>query len=262
MTKRLVLEWPDPRPFRARDGAPIKILALSDDLESTLTDKRNRAALQPIDLILGCGDLDYDDLAYVADAMDAPLVYVRGNHDFKEAWEAKASTCPQPLGSPFLIKRDGLAIGGLEWPGQHSRNAGRSEIGAWRQSISLAAHWIGHTSPLIVISHVPPSGAGDVPTDPYHRGFEGYAWAMRRLRPKLWLHGHTPLAATREWHIDVHGTEVVNVTGAVLIELCAPGTVRKDEDTDARPASADARPASAESTPVPAPEEPELAPKP
>ena len=259
MTKRLVLEWPDHRPFRARDGAPIKILALSDDLESTLTDKRNRTALQPIDLILGCGDLDYDDLAYVADAMDAPLVYVRGNHDFKESWEAKADTCPQPLGSPFLIKREGLAIGGLEWPGQHSRSAGRSEIGAWRQAISLSAHWLGRSAPLIVISHVPPSGAGDVPTDPYHRGFEGYAWAMRHLRPFLWLHGHTPLAATRDWHLNTQGTEVVNVTGAVLIELWAPGSAPKAADRTDQPAAGRAA-EPAESAPLA--DEPALTPKP
>ena len=224
MTRRLVLEWPDPRPFRARDGAPIRILALSDDLDSTLTDHRNREALLPIDMLLGCGDLDFDDLGYVADALNAPLVYVRGNHDFKSPWEE--GTCPQPLGSPFLVKREGLTIGGLEWPGHHHRGNGRSEVGAWRHSISLVAHHVGHTAPLIVISHVPPAGAGDVPTDAYHRGFEGYAWAMRHLHPLLWLHGHTPLAASPDWHTKVDGTEVVNVTGAVLVELLAPGSRR------------------------------------
>ena len=228
MTRRLSIEWPDAKPFRARDGAPFRILAISDDLDTTLTDKRNRERLRPIDMILGCGDLHFDELGYVADAMDAPLVYVRGNHDVGRRWRETAGSCPQPLGSPFLIHRDGFSIGGLEWPGLHSRAAGRSDLGAWRHAISLAAHRVGHFDPLIVLSHVPPAGVGDVPTDPYHRGFEGYAWALRRLRPRLWLHGHTPLAAAPEWRLSAGHTDVVNVTGSVLIELFAPGTMRPE----------------------------------
>ena len=77
---------------------------------------------------------------------------------------------------------------------------------------------------MIVLSHVPPRGAGDVPSGEYHRGFRGYAWLMRRLRPPLWLHGHTPLAAATEWHIQSGSTTVVNATGAVVIEIWAPGS--------------------------------------
>jgi hypothetical protein len=66
---------------------------------------------------------------------------------------------------------------------------------------------------------VPPLGAGDASTDPYHRGFKGYRWLLERLEPTLWLHGHTPLAATEEWKVEVGPTTVVNVTGAVLIDL-------------------------------------------
>jgi hypothetical protein len=75
---------------------------------------------------------------------------------------------------------------------------------------------------MIVLSHVPPLGAGDAPTDPYHRGFKGYRWLLDRLEPTLWLHGHTPLAATAEWKVQVGLTVVVNVTGAVLIDLMPP----------------------------------------
>jgi hypothetical protein len=47
---------------------------------------------------------------------------------------------------------------------------------------------------------------------------------MRRLRPPLWLHGHTPLAAMSDWHIQKGPTMLVNVTGAVIIEIWAPGS--------------------------------------
>ena len=76
--------------------------------------------------------------------------------------------------------------------------------------------------PMIVVSHAPPRAAGDVATDAYHRGFKGYRWLLERLEPTLWLHGHTPLAAARDWQVQVGRTKVINVTGAVLIDLLPP----------------------------------------
>lgn len=228
MTHRLSLEWPDPLPFRSRDGASIRILALSDVLEPTLADARNREAIMPVDLILGCGDLDFDDLGFVADGFNAPLVYVQGNHDAEESWANSSGCCPVPMHAPFMVRRNGLTICGLGWPSLHDQPSRRSEFGAWRQALSLAICRLGRSGPLIVISHAPPAGAGDVPTDAYHRGFRGYAWLLRRLAPCLWLHGHTPLAATHEWHVNVSGTELVNVTGAVLIELLPPGQTKAE----------------------------------
>ncbi len=95
MTRRLTLEWPDSAPFRDRDGAPIRLLAVSDVLEPALVDERNRKAVAPIDLIIGCGDLDCDDLAFIADGFDAPLVYVQGNHDTEERWRQRAAHLPR-----------------------------------------------------------------------------------------------------------------------------------------------------------------------
>jgi len=222
MTRRLRIEWPDPAPFRERDGAAIRILAVSDILEPTLIDLRNRTALGPIDFIVGCGDLDHDDLSFVADGFNSPLLFVHGNHDTNERKPDHASACPEPLRSAAMTRQSGISVAGLEWPGIRGKRGNRSETTAWSQSLRLATRRLGRSGPLIVVSHVPPLGAGDVATDPYHRGFRGYRWLLRRLRPVLWLHGHTPLAATSEWQICVGRTTIVNVTGAVLIELTPP----------------------------------------
>jgi Icc-related predicted phosphoesterase len=222
VTRRLSLEWPDPTPFGRRDGTPIRILAVSDMLEPTLGETRNREAMGPIDVILGCGDLDCDDLRFVADRFDAPLVYVMGNHDSDEKWARCGDLCPEPMHSETVALRAGVAIAGLTWPGSRGKRAIRSESTAWRQSIRLAARCMRQSHPLIVISHVPPVGVGDVATDPYHRGFKGYGWLLHHLQPALWLHGHTPLAAAGSWHQTAGSTRVVNVTGAVLIELLPP----------------------------------------
>ena len=72
--------------------------------------------------------------------------------------------------------------------------------------------------PVIVASHIPPRGAGDVATDDYHVGSPAYRWILDRLRPPLWLHGHTPLAGVHDWRVISGSTMIVNVTGAVLVD--------------------------------------------
>jgi uncharacterized protein len=222
VTRRLTIEWPDPAPFRDRGGTPIRILAVSDILEPTLIDARNRNAIAPVDFIVGCGDLDQDDLAFIADSFNSPLLYVHGNHDTNEHSRNGAEICPEPIHSTATIRQSGLSIAGLTWPGKRGKAGHRSEKAAWNQAMRLATRRLVRRGPLIVLSHVPPLGSGDVATDAYHRGFRGYHWLLHRLEPVLWLHGHTPLAAARDWQVQVGRTTIVNVTGAVLIELTPP----------------------------------------
>ena len=224
MTRHVSIEWPDAAPFRERGGAPIRVLAVSDQLDPALGDERSRRAIGPIDFIVGCGDLDCDDLSFLADGFNAPLVYVLGNHDAEARWEACRAYCPDGIKSTAVHHEAGLSIAGLTWPGRRGPRALRSEGGAWGQALRLAVRMLGRPKPMIVLSHVPPRGAGDVPNGGYHRGFVGYWWLLRRLRPPLWLHGHTPLPAITEWHIQRGTTTLVNVTGAVVVEIWAPGS--------------------------------------
>jgi len=222
VTRHIELEWPDPTPFRDRGGSPIRLLVVSDSMDPTLLDGRNRQALGPIDLIVGCGDLDCNDLSFIADGFDAPLVYVFGNHDAPERWAACTGFCPEPIHSTAVRHFLGLAVAGLSWPGGRGKGATRSERAAWNQALSLAARRLGKTDPLIVISHGAPLGAGDMPDGTYHRGFRGYRWLMDRLAPPLWLHGHTPLAVRSDWRLQVGRTTLVNGTGGVVIGLLPP----------------------------------------
>ena len=72
-----------------------------------------------------------------------------------------------------------------------------------------------------------PLGAGDAP-DPFHRGCRAYRWLLEPTRPVLWLHGHTPLASV-PWRVTCGTTMLVNVTGAVLVELVASVPWRSTE---------------------------------
>ena len=218
MIRRLRLDWPAGAPRGNSEPSCLRLLAVSDEPDRALGFERNRALIGRIDAVVGCGDLEPDYLAFLADAFCVPLLYVRGNHDRGANWQATNLVLPEPLTG----KRERLAgasLVGLSWPGEFDKTrAMRDDTAAWRQALGIGLR-PRHNRPLIVISHVPPLGLGDSPEDAYHRGFAAYEWLCRRLHPMLWLHGHTSLAAAREWRVQWGETTFANVTGAVLVEI-------------------------------------------
>jgi len=225
VTRRLAVPWPDGRAFLGRGGRPIRLLAASDERDPTLEVAANRAALEPVDLVIGCGDLSPDWLGFLGDAFVAPLVFVRGNHDNGGPWPAPREV-PLPASGIDDQSLPGFEIVALPWPTFDLGKARRDERAAWRQVAGIGpARLLRGARDVIVVSHVPPRGAGDTPDDPYHVGFAAYAFAQRRLQPRLWLHGHTSLAAQPSWRVQHGPTTVVNATGSVLVEL-TPGPIQ------------------------------------
>ena len=226
MIRRLVIDWPDPRPFIGRSGRPIRFLAASDMKEPALEHAANRADLGALDGVIGCGDLDPDWLTFLADAFHVPLVYVRGNHDRGGEWEERPLRVPVWLEPGRVDRLAGIGLVGLCWPGLLEPGNRRRPWLAWRQSISIAIRILrsrlaGRREPLVVISHVPPAGVGDAP-DPYHQGFPAYRWLLGLLRPPIWIHGHTTTASVASLLEQSGETAVANATGAMLIELRPP----------------------------------------
>lgn len=225
MINQLAIVWPDARAFAGRDGRPIRFLVASDEPEPALRHAVNRDELGQLDGVIGCGDLEPDWLRFLADAFNTPLVYVRGNHDRGGDWNARPLLVPAWLEAGTIEGLAGIPIVGLEWPGVDAPGNRRRPWLAWRQTIRITRRLIRARlwrRPLIVISHVPPAGVGDCPTDAYHVGFPAYRWLLDRLAPPIWLHGHTTLASVRRLVERAGPTVVANATGALLIELTAP----------------------------------------
>ncbi len=224
MIRRIALAWPDPHPFRARDGRPIRLLATSDELDPALDVRENREAIGPIDLVVGCGDLSPDRLGFLADAFCVPLVYLLGNHDRGGQW-LNPRMLPDATSGIDRTSLPELPMLFLPWPGDTRGRAHRDDGAAWRQAVHLAAGMLVRPPRgCLVLSHVPPLDIGDTPTDPYHRGFAAYRFLLDRIAPPLWLHGHTALAACAEWRTRYRSTVVANVTGTVVVEIAPPGT--------------------------------------
>ena len=228
MIGRLTIEWPDRRAFAARGGRPIRFLVASDVPEPALQHVVNREALGDLDGVLGCGDLEPEWLAFLADAFNTPLVYVRGNHDHGGEWHDRPLPVPTWLEAGGIDRLAGIPIVGLEWPGVDKPDNRRRPWLAWRQALRIAQRLITSRlwrSPLIVISHVPPAGVGDA-SDAYHVGFPAYRWLLGRLAPPVWLHGHTTTASVTRLVERSGRTVVANATGALLVELVAPAETR------------------------------------
>ena len=223
MTGRLVVPWPDPGLFAARAGEPLRMLAISDEREPSLDAQRTREALPPIDLIVGCGDLQPEYLTFLADAFCVPLIYVRGNHDVGAAWRhEQRESLPAPLVDGRVHEELGLRVIGFSGsPRYNDRELQFSESTMWLRSI--AAGFRRPKAPILVISHTPPRGMNDDDDLP-HRGFTAFRWLADRLAPPLWLHGHTALVRTGlDDRCVRHGdTLFYNCTGATLVEL-VPG---------------------------------------
>ena len=220
MTRRVSLVWPDPRPFRGRNGRPIRILAASDEADPALDFDGNRAALGPIDLVVGAGDLSPQQVQFLGDAFPAPLLYVRGNHDRGGPWPA-LDRLPTAAAGIDVRSLPGVNVLALPWPTAHDGSAKRDERAAWLQVLRTvgARLLLSGGKPWLVVSHVPPRGVGDTPDDPYHVGFSAYRVVLERLKPRLWLHGHTTRAATPTPVVDRGETTLINVTGSALVEL-------------------------------------------
>lgn len=232
MTDRLALAWPDAAPFRARDGRPIRVLAVSDEVDPALEAAATRRAIGALDFIVGCGDLDPGYLNFLADAFHVPLHYVRGNHDVGAAWGASGrEMLPEPMADGRLRTEEGirlLAFSGAPRYAPRGRPGSEQQVSGfamWRRVLGGWPRARGHR-PLILVTHAAPAGLNDGP-DMAHRGFASFRWLLDRLAPPLWLHGHTSLVRRG---IDARtvrhdGTLLVNVTGATLVELTPPATV-------------------------------------
>jgi Icc-related predicted phosphoesterase len=203
----------------ARPPAGLTLLAVSDEPEPALDRPEVRQQIGRPNLIVGCGDLEAPYLAMLADALVAPLLFVRGNHDRGGTWDVRSHDLPDPLPDARPIHFGSMAIVGLSWPGELRGRAIHDDRAAWGQVFRLTPRLLGRKQPLVVVSHVPPAGLGDVQADRYHRGFKAYRWLVDRLHPALWLHGHVHPATQVGPLVLSTPLPIVNVTGAVLVRL-------------------------------------------
>ena len=211
---------------------------MSDEVDDgLLADPRAVSAAR---LILACGDLPFEYLGHLMNALDVPLVFVPGNHDpdvsgyrtTRAGLTVRAglpARPPWPDGAVSAERRvvdvAGLRIAGLggcrrysEGPNQYTERQQASRA----RALAHRARWRrirDGRAVDVLLTHAAPAGTGDA-EDPPHRGFRALAWLVARLQPPVLLHGHVPPEGPRERHLG--GTVVRNVVGRHLLDI-APG---------------------------------------
>jgi hypothetical protein len=214
----------------------VRILAVSDEVAEGFWTADVRR-YQP-DLVVSCGDVPFELLAWINDATGAPLVFVPGNHDpdlggyrpTRRGLVLRAGIPVTPPWPPGAINVDGrvvdvagLRVAGLG--GSRRYEAGPNQYTDRQQSrrvrrLIARVRRLRPARPMdIVIAHAPNAGVGDSRADdPVHQGFQAFHQLVSILEPRLFLHGHIGAAAGRtERHLGP--TRVVNVFDHQVLEL-------------------------------------------
>ena len=186
----------------------VLVLAVSDEVDNALY--ADVGAVREARLIVACGDLPFDYLGYLMNALDVPLVFVPGNHDpdvsgyrtSRAGLTLRAGLPARPPWPAGAVSADravvdvaGLRLAGLggsrryrDGPNQYTPR----EQARRARSLARRARWRKLRDGRgvdVLLTHAPPRGAGDR-EDPAHQGFEALNWLAGRLQPPLLLHGH------------------------------------------------------------------------
>lgn len=205
-------------PAHASSETFMKILTISDIVVPELSDRFDPSRFRGVELILSCGDLPPEYLSSLRQRLDAPLFYVRGNHDIR-------FRSTPPVGCTDIHQRriqfQGLRIMGLE--GSRWYNGGPIQYREYQMRRMLWRMW-----PLlwfgrgvdIVITHAPPRHIHDA-EDRCHRGFECFLQLISRFRPRYFIHGHihAHFADPSQRVTLVGRTRVINTFACHLLEV-------------------------------------------
>lgn len=195
-----------------------KILAVADVEDDVLCSLLANREIGPFDAVVSCGDLQPDYLDYVVTTANAPLYYVRGNHDtdesgYEEMWgEALDGR---------VAKVGGLRIAGLDG----SRDYRSGIVGFSEREMRVKAMRLAMLATLtggldVLVTHAAPQGFGDLDDDA-HQGFKSFNWLLSYLHPQVLVHGHVHEAygmVTREM-THPSGARVINASGYQVLEL-------------------------------------------
>ncbi|AEV17248.1 MAG: metallophosphoesterase [Thermus sp.] len=205
----------------------LRFLLLSDQVHPHVHSPRFPQNLPPFDLVLAAGDLPGEYLEYVASKVAVPVLFVPGNHG--EEWVGEGNLRQRPGGAVNLhgrlFRHGPLLFYGIGGVPRYREGEGQLSPGELYRLVLkplpllprrlLRGHGVD-----VLLTHAPPPGptAGE---DFAHRGSPAFLLFHRLFRPRLHVHGHTPLLGanpTRRYRTPL-GVEVVHAQGYALVHL-------------------------------------------
>ena len=206
----------------------MKILAVSDVVDSLIYSPRLRDLYGDAEIVLGCGDLPYYYLEYIVSALDKPVFYVRGNHAQVVEY-TEAGNRSHPYGAVDLHQRvvnhQGVLMAGVEGSLRYRKGDYQyTQSEMWWHVFGLVPGLIANRVRYgryldIFITHAPPWGVHDQ-TDLPHQGIKAFLWLLRVFRPEYHFHGHIhvyrPDTVVKTWYAN---TWVINAFGHKAYQL-------------------------------------------
>ncbi len=208
----------------------MKILAVSDRVLDKLYSGQTRQAYTDVELLIGCGDLPFYYLDFLTSAIDAPLVYVRGNHDSGPQYAADGRVWRDVRGGVDIhgkvVTRKGLILAGLQGSMRYKAHADYmyTEAEMRRVVAQLVPRLLWNRQRLgraldVLVTHSPAFGIHDRPDLP-HTGFKVFLSFLRLFKPRYHLHGHIHIYRQDEVReTQFEETTVVNVYPYRVLEI-------------------------------------------
>ena len=203
---------------QAKTGDKINILVLADIESKLLYDYYVPGSIKDIDLIISCGDLRPEYLDFFVTLGNAPLLYVKGNHDTR--YERKPPEGCICIEDTIFVYR-GIRILGLGGSMQYLPGAGcqYTERHMKNRVLKLAPKLWWHKGFDILVTHAPARHINDLDDLP-HQGFEVFRTLLEKYKPKFFFHGHVHTNYSRNFkRADTYGeTTIINAYDHYIVE--------------------------------------------
>lgn len=200
----------------------MRVMAVSDRVLDKLYSSQTRKLFSDVDLLVGCGDLPFYYLDFLTSALDAPLVYVRGNHDAGPQYASDGKVWSDVRGGVDIhgkvVARKGFILAGLQGSMRYKAHAeymySESEMRMAVAQMVPRLLWnrqrFGRALDILV-THSPPYGIHDR-SDLPHTGFKVFLSFLRMFKPRYHLHGHVHIYRQDEVVTTAYGdTTIMNV---------------------------------------------------
>jgi len=210
----------------------MKILCVSDWIESIIYSDQMKYRMSDVDMIISCGDIATGYLDFIMSELNKPLYCVVGNHittkNIKKNYLGQivvdTPTCFNNLHLKFY-KQNGVLLTGFQ--GTVWYNGGPFQYKQWEVYFKLFTlvprliyNKIKYGRYLdIFVAHSAPYKVGDL-DDPCHTGLKAFNLFIKIFKPKLFLHGHIHINdRNQKRERFYYDTKVINCSGYLKVEF-------------------------------------------